>query len=451
MTAARLSFVDQGLKTLPIKIIKKYLSVLEELDLTSNHIKDFRFLYELPNLNTLILDRNEINSHVKFPKHTGLHTLWLNHNNIENLGVFIQTVMKSFPNLKYLSLMNNPAAPSYFNGGSVVEWNDYRQFVVSRFPSLVALDDVTITAEFRYESERIYGRCLKEDEFIIHHQYQQPEEPQPQQQQQQQPQQSVKQSKQRHQSSHQLGPVYADTSGDQTAAAAAAAGRCPLGSEGEGTAPTPRPTPGTEEGQQRRTKQNRKSSLTKRYKTGGPIIHDDDGYDSLPPVQHIEFPEFDLDVDSLPTVDTNTDNDAHGSNIDVDSLPDFDTWPNSTRDVTHVDTEEVSFSEEEQTEETLNIEDELLQNLPPVFDGENLVRLDDGDTTEIQPGPGPRPDHMRHAGIRRGPVYDDDDDDRGGPVDDNDSEDEDVTTMLGPVQSHDHGRKGPIYGGGDWY
>ena len=40
--------------------------------------------------------------------------------------MFINTISKSFPNLEYLSMMNNEAAPSYFNGGSYMQFKDYR-------------------------------------------------------------------------------------------------------------------------------------------------------------------------------------------------------------------------------------------------------------------------------------------------------------------------------------
>lgn len=39
---------------------------------------------------------------------------------------FFDQVSKAFPKLKTLSMMNNPAAPSYFNGGSVEENREYR-------------------------------------------------------------------------------------------------------------------------------------------------------------------------------------------------------------------------------------------------------------------------------------------------------------------------------------
>jgi len=73
-----------------------------------------------------VLDFNKIESHVVFPSLPLLETLWINCNSISNLSIFIENVVNAFPCLRYLSMMNNEAAPSYFNGGSVDEYNDYR-------------------------------------------------------------------------------------------------------------------------------------------------------------------------------------------------------------------------------------------------------------------------------------------------------------------------------------
>jgi len=73
-----------------------------------------------------VLDCNKIESHVVFPSLPELETLWINCNAISNLSIFIENVVNAFPSLRYLSMMNNEAAPSYFNGGSVEEFNDYR-------------------------------------------------------------------------------------------------------------------------------------------------------------------------------------------------------------------------------------------------------------------------------------------------------------------------------------
>lgn len=88
--------------------------------------RDLRFLQDFENLRSLVLDNNNITSRAQFSHAEKLETLWLNHNKIDNLSVFIEGVSKNFPNLKYFSMMNNSAAPSYFNGGSYQQYQDYR-------------------------------------------------------------------------------------------------------------------------------------------------------------------------------------------------------------------------------------------------------------------------------------------------------------------------------------
>lgn len=95
-------------------------------------ISDFHFLQDFTQLNTLILDNNNLTNHVKFPYMESLHTLWLNQNKITNLSAFIETVAKCLPNLKYFSMMNNEAAPSYFNGGTYQQYKDYRYWKQSQ-------------------------------------------------------------------------------------------------------------------------------------------------------------------------------------------------------------------------------------------------------------------------------------------------------------------------------
>lgn len=88
--------------------------------------RDLRSLDGLSSLRTLVLDDNLLQSHVVFPLLPCLEHLWVNKNNIVNLPVFIEAVAEAFPCLKHLSMMNNLAAPSYFNGGSVESYRDYR-------------------------------------------------------------------------------------------------------------------------------------------------------------------------------------------------------------------------------------------------------------------------------------------------------------------------------------
>ena len=50
-----------------------------------------------------------------FPVIKTLQTLWCNNNEIEDLVQFMNNVCKKFENLRYLSMMRNPACPSLMN------------------------------------------------------------------------------------------------------------------------------------------------------------------------------------------------------------------------------------------------------------------------------------------------------------------------------------------------
>ncbi|CAF0995170.1 unnamed protein product [Adineta ricciae] len=153
----KLSFAYQGLDSIPDQLLPDAKHLIEYLDLTENNLDDLRFLIDFFNLQTLIVDKNRINSNVKIPRLDMLHTLWINQNEIANLSVFVQTLAKSCPHLKYLSMMKNPAAPSFFNGGSYKQYVDYRYYVISQLPHLIMLDDRQVSLEERQEAERIYA------------------------------------------------------------------------------------------------------------------------------------------------------------------------------------------------------------------------------------------------------------------------------------------------------
>ncbi|XP_072046798.1 leucine-rich melanocyte differentiation-associated protein-like [Amphiura filiformis] len=152
----RLTLAYQELTEVPPNVVKNYAAATRELDLSFNKISELRSLEGFYSINTLILDNNDIKSHVKFPPLPNLHTLWINRNRISNLTVFIENIAREFPKLTYLSMMNNSAAPSYFNGGSYQQYTDYRYYVISQLPDLTMLDDKPVDAEERYEAEKIY-------------------------------------------------------------------------------------------------------------------------------------------------------------------------------------------------------------------------------------------------------------------------------------------------------
>ncbi|KAJ4936732.1 hypothetical protein JOQ06_001318 [Pogonophryne albipinna] len=130
-----LSFAYQALTEIPYEAILPQTDTLEVLDLSNNLLDDVYWnpalLGQLEKLSTLILDCNNYTSHIKFPFMASVTTV-------------------------ILSMMNNEAAPSYFNGGSLTQYTDYRQYVVSQLPGLEFLDDTEVLEQERVQARRTY-------------------------------------------------------------------------------------------------------------------------------------------------------------------------------------------------------------------------------------------------------------------------------------------------------
>lgn len=140
-----------------ITFVRQYGHGVRELDLSNNNIRDLNFLKGFPVLETLVLDNNEVNSHTKIPKVQKLHTLWVNNNKISNLILFIDKLVDSAPNIRFLSMLKNEACPNYFTGKSLQEYTDYRKYVISRLPTLTSLDSSPVTETERAEASRMYA------------------------------------------------------------------------------------------------------------------------------------------------------------------------------------------------------------------------------------------------------------------------------------------------------
>ncbi|XP_015600694.1 leucine-rich melanocyte differentiation-associated protein isoform X2 [Cephus cinctus] len=158
-----LSLAFENLFHMPFDIIESYGSTLRTLDISHNKFsRNLYFLTEFENISSLNLDHNNIDAHSIFPSMPKLQLLWLNHNKIEDLFPFLKNLYTSMPNLRYLCLMGNKAAPSYLNGGSFYDYLQYRLFVISWFPKLVHLDDRIVTNEQRLEAKRLFKRPFLE-------------------------------------------------------------------------------------------------------------------------------------------------------------------------------------------------------------------------------------------------------------------------------------------------
>ncbi|XP_027893149.1 leucine-rich melanocyte differentiation-associated protein isoform X1 [Xiphophorus couchianus] len=152
-----LSFAYQGLTEIPYDSILMQTDTLKVLDLSYNILDENpALLGRLEKLSTLILDSNNYTSHVKFPYMPSITAMCINKNKINNLPVFVEEIWRKFPNIKVLSMMNNEAAPSYFNGGSLSQYIDYRLYVISQIPGLEILDDTEVLEKERVQARKTY-------------------------------------------------------------------------------------------------------------------------------------------------------------------------------------------------------------------------------------------------------------------------------------------------------
>jgi len=144
-----------NLQILPKDIVDTYGPNIKKLDLTENSIKTGANFELLKKLEVLVLDKNSFESFAEWPVISTLHTLWLNNNNITDIGALMDSIAKLFPNLKYLSLMKNPSVPDmYFSDNEYEAYMRHRFYVIWRLKKLQFLDATAISAEERQEAEK---------------------------------------------------------------------------------------------------------------------------------------------------------------------------------------------------------------------------------------------------------------------------------------------------------
>ncbi|XP_041968491.1 leucine-rich melanocyte differentiation-associated protein-like [Aricia agestis] len=158
----KLTLAYEKLYEIPKAVVTRFSNHIQYLDISHNKITNLDALVHFIHLTSLIADDNPITENCCLPPMPKLEILWLNRCKIASIYPWVGKLRESCPNLTYLSLMGNPAAPSYFNGGTFYEYLQYRLFVISHFPSLTHLDDRRVTEDQRTESERLYKRPLLE-------------------------------------------------------------------------------------------------------------------------------------------------------------------------------------------------------------------------------------------------------------------------------------------------
>uniref|UniRef100_A0A1A9VZB4 U2A'/phosphoprotein 32 family A C-terminal domain-containing protein n=1 Tax=Glossina brevipalpis TaxID=37001 RepID=A0A1A9VZB4_9MUSC len=144
-----LNLSQRDLKTLDAKIIERYGTHCEYLDLGYNRFNSIEnWIYEFPHLKCLILDGNYLReAHLQKLKQPldQLRVLMLNKNDFSDLKTTAAILSKTFPNLEYLSLHGNPICPDNlylrpFSNYVSYEYEHYVNILIAALPKLKFLD-----------------------------------------------------------------------------------------------------------------------------------------------------------------------------------------------------------------------------------------------------------------------------------------------------------------------
>lgn len=139
----------RSLSEIPTELAKREGSFVYNLNLTETGITSLGNLEYFRYLKTLILDNNGLMDLCECPVMESVTTLWFNNNNVKDLPTFLDHVIESFPNLKYLSMMRNPACPGLLNISrpDLKACKLYRLYTLYRLPKLERLDTSEVTSE----------------------------------------------------------------------------------------------------------------------------------------------------------------------------------------------------------------------------------------------------------------------------------------------------------------
>lgn len=149
-----LNLTNRMLSSIPLKVAKADGERIKNLKLTNNRLRDWKTLSYFTNLETLVLDKNELKNLAGVPAIPTLKTLWLNNNLFDRLDTLLSDIAKLFPKLEYLSLLNNPVAPAvYFESGNEAPYVRFRKQVIQHLPLLKQLDTTDVTKEERDEAD----------------------------------------------------------------------------------------------------------------------------------------------------------------------------------------------------------------------------------------------------------------------------------------------------------
>jgi hypothetical protein len=141
------------------EVFFKFRHTTRQLDLTGNGLTNLDFLRNFTELREVCLDHNQISHWVSFPHLPKLSSLSINHNNILQIDMFVNQLIEAglANKLKYLSVLANPANPSFDRLEH--RYYNFRIYIISKLPKLKLLDSRDVT-----DAERRHSQAIAEEE-----------------------------------------------------------------------------------------------------------------------------------------------------------------------------------------------------------------------------------------------------------------------------------------------
>lgn len=127
-------------------------STVKWLDLSNNAIRSWNGLEKYLRLEHLIIDGTGLTNELfsSLPPRPSLRTLWANNNKINNLDKLLEEIPRIFPELTYLSIIQNPCVPSI--DAPRHDQLQYRYKVIQALPKLRFLDSHMISKSDRSDA-----------------------------------------------------------------------------------------------------------------------------------------------------------------------------------------------------------------------------------------------------------------------------------------------------------
>lgn len=152
--AGELILEGRDLQEIPKKIALKHGPSTKLLNIKENRITTANNINFFTNLTTLILDKNDLTQISFFPTMPTVKTLWFNNNKCNDLNGICKDLARCFPNLEYLSMLNNPCCPAFYDDTvlGADKYRRYRLLLSFHLQKLRFLDATPITAAERNDA-----------------------------------------------------------------------------------------------------------------------------------------------------------------------------------------------------------------------------------------------------------------------------------------------------------